>query len=905
MVKEQITFACGQILPGFGPINFPGDEPGNPPFVPGGDDPPVGPPVIPPITPSGPPDGPVIPPGGGGGPPGEEPPGGGGVIPPDEEPPGPEPEPPIIPVDDGGYCRCYIVGAGAPTTGEQGKGKIIYKQQCERVIPPNAPTPNSASFEETLEGLRNGKAPGGGTITGYSVTPPPNQPCPDANNANECCDGDDCCPDICITWTLAPTSGTRIITNEPEYPSPGGKIKNPAPRKGGGGSVLVNPGDSTPTKPRRAGAGIITDPRPPIIDDPFGIVDAPSVGNISSIDLGDPEILGGFSSAPGLYDPDITVNEPIPPGTIENTSNPDIFIDPINAILGEILEGNNTGSDWNGALINYLTPALIIDNLKPDVLGALQSILNYDGTPLTDIQIYNIIGSKVVDGTINGFGLEDILNLANYYSQQSPVNIKPGPSTNVNEIFALNLIESFGIPLDEEQSTGRFSKIISGWKVLPTDVDTHFPFELSGECEKLFIMDNDCVVELSSPYFMRDGSYVQVDVNGVCRNLPATTERDHSLLMGEKLRQQTLGLLGGNKSKTLSVAGPLSGTEFNASVDTPRQDFYLLSAVPDSVSALPNGSPSRLVKTHKLQYRRADVTTASSMDTFKYKANFGTFILNHEDVLLDYLDASSSLYLQQDDIIYEAPKTNKTIPVLTRQIPPWLIIVPSNRPKYLLFNTKSKINDIQNGVVTRELNLTPSLDPILSNPATTKFISYELAFPNTPNVYGEYDTETRITVLNPNQHVYQQAFEQERNIVPASQYTKPRRKTVFRLIKEIITELDTNYVLEITGQGKGVNAFDIFSRLNLTEYNRFIKEENEPLLFPLIKQGLINSVKIFDPVKFSGLSALAKTRLLYRRDGVPADQFKQIKSLKGQEFTYDEEGNISKTSYTRKPYTKR
>jgi hypothetical protein len=905
MVQEQITFACGQILPGFGPINFPGDEPGNPPFVPGGEDPPVVPPPVvpPPVIPPDDPGTPVFPPDDPVTPPGPDPDPGtgtGGVIP---DPPGPLPDP-----GNGGgpYCRCYVVGTGAPTTGSAGTGSLTYKQQCEKVIPPALPTPNSAAFEEAKANLEKGLAPGGAEIVSFTITPAANGSCESANNANECCEGEECCPDITITWILRPRDpGT--ITNDPGYPAPGGGLKNPptSGRPPTTGTGAVSSEGFRPNKPPESGR-LVEKPRKPLVEDIFRIVDNITPINPSGINLNDPGIISNFSSAPGLIDPDIGLEDVLPPGQVENIGNTDIFINPIESSLGYLLNNNNTSVDWITNAFTGLTVGNVINNIKPDVLDLLRDITNYDGTPLSDNQIFNILGSKIINGTINEFDLGELLALASNPNTEFTPPITPSTVPKINEIFSLNLIESNGIPLDSNKTQGRMSKIIPSWKVLPSDVDTHYPFEVSGECLPLYIRDNNCIVDMSAPLFMHDGDYVMFEVGDRCTNFLATTEKDHALLNREEIRQKALGLLGGNKSKVLSVTADLSSNkEFNYSLSTPRESFYLLSAVPDSVSSLPNNARSYLVKTHKVKYERASLTTVSGQDIFKYKANFGTFILHDEDVILDYLDSSSALYLQQDDILYNAPRSNKTIPILTRQIPPWIIVFPTNRQKYILFDTRSKITAINDGVVTRELSLVPSLNKTLSNPITTKFISYELAFPNTPNVYGEYDTETRITTLSPNLEVYQTAYEQNGELMPASQYVPQRRRTAFRLIKEIITELDTNYVLDYTSQGKGLNAFDIFSRMNLTEFNRFMLLENEPLLFPLIKDGLINGVKIFDPIKYSGLSALTKTRLLYKRENTPEDTFKQIKSLKGLEFSTDEEGNIVKIPYSRKPYSKR
>ena len=47
--------------------------------------------------------------------------------------------------------------------------------------------------------------------------------------------------------------------------------------------------------------------------------------------------------------------------------------------------------------------------------------------------------------------------------------------------------------------------------------------------------------------------------------------------------------------------------------------------------------------------------------------------------------------VESEDIIFNAPKTNKTLPLLTRHIPYYIGILPTNRQTYLPFNEKSII----------------------------------------------------------------------------------------------------------------------------------------------------------------------------------------------------------------------
>ena len=114
--------------------------------------------------------------------------------------------------------------------------------------------------------------------------------------------------------------------------------------------------------------------------------------------------------------------------------------------------------------------------------------------------------------------------------------------------------------------------------------------------------------------------------------------------------------------------------------------------------------------------------------------------------------------------------------------------------------------------------------------------------------------------------------------LPAISYTPNRRKSPIRVIKEIIRELNANYVLETDGLGTGVNAFDIVSRLTMSEYNRLKTTEVLGGFITQIKNGLFDGVKVYPSVRGAGEASRRKTRLFKRRATAQPDRFPSLKS---------------------------
>jgi hypothetical protein len=115
--------------------------------------------------------------------------------------------------------------------------------------------------------------------------------------------------------------------------------------------------------------------------------------------------------------------------------------------------------------------------------------------------------------------------------------------------------------------------------------------------------------------------------------------------------------------------------------------------------------------------------------------------------------------------------------------------------------------------------------------------------------------------------------------VPPSEYGIDRSKTGFRLLREIINELDTNYELSINGVGKTLTEFDAFSRLNLKQFNILSRLENFNEISKAIANGLINEVKLIPPIENSDNRIVVnKTQLVQRKTTAGVDSFKPIKA---------------------------
>ena len=765
-------------------------------------------------------------------------------------------------------CRCRITTAPTgpvcgPITGPGG-GKqctVTFKQKCQT----KAKSEGGNSSQDTITAYIENSIPA--QAVNVKVTGPTNGiECGDKIKAT-CKDDTATCGDIIITYKLPFTVG-----GEDQPTGPGGPLQS-----------------------NNAGGGLVG----------FGKTVGGFGGNVSKsllstaqstkeFDLNDPTITSLIlkQKPAGIQDPDVAfLLAPPTPSLVKNNSRiTELFNDNIDSNVEYILANQRNSGNWDSTRASGVTYTSVYRSLKPEIKNLLRQIRNYDGTPLTTNQIFSMIGSRIIDGTISKVTKSSLLGLAKSSKKRDPVVITRSNSTKVNEVVALSLVDRDKFTLDPAKAEGRMKNILPNWKTLSSDIDRYIEITVGGEIKKYYIKDDNTFISRSS-LALSDGDYFDITRGSTTLRLVAKSEIDHAYLIPEQTRQQVISLLGGTTGRTLEVSSNiLSGVEFDYSLSTPRQDFYMLSCVLSSIDTKPNPVGSFLLKESVARYELIDTTTTDSLKTcndfIKYKANHRVFILDDEDVMLDYIQSTSSLTVKQTDILADSPKANKTIPLLTRQIPWYIMVYPTNRSSLNIFNSKSSVITLESsGPVVRQLKCNTSIVPNFSLSHTDKFIRYHFQGLSGMDVYGKTNLQTRITKVTSSDTVFKTGYEQNDQLVSAEEYTPSRRKTGLRLLKEIITELDTNYLLGLDGIGKSLTEFDVFSRLTLKQFNILSRLDNFGTIRDSIRNGLFEEVKIIPPInRANSRISFQKTQLVRRKVRVEDDIFPSIKGTKDNQI---------------------
>jgi hypothetical protein len=215
------------------------------------------------------------------------------------------------------------------------------------------------------------------------------------------------------------------------------------------------------------------------------------------------------------------------------------------------------------------------------------------------------------------------------------------------------------------------------------------------------------------------------------------------------------------------------------------------------------------------------------------------------------------------------------------------ILFPGNRTKYLPFSEKSKLYSLNStGAATRILHVIPTIDNRLAV-ENNQWLEYKNAYKEgTTDVYGGTENlQARINTFNPNNPLFKEGY-RVGNLVGSLVTQKPARtKTTIRILRELIQELDANYVIKRESNVRALFEFDVISRLSMMEFNKFVTLENSSYLWNKLKNGLVNDIKI-SPLTRSSYTR-TYTQLDRRRStGTFPDTFPPIMSRMDKPGTY-------------------
>jgi len=573
----------------------------------------------------------------------------------------------------------------------------------------------------------------------------------------------------------------------------------------------------------------------------------------------------------------------------------DIWADQIDSSVDYFLR--NRAGDWDFSMANSLTANNIRRSLSPESREVLDSIRTYSGQPLSDTQIMSLIGTRLIRGDISEITHSFLAGLQAVTKNNNDVALKTSGSQEANELAVIQMLEAYSFPMNTE-SQGWSVEKIKNYSALATDVDRHLLVRLSDEEEprKVYLSDSNKVISNVDTIRVQDGNFFNINVSeelGIESNtikLPTSGEEDHVLLVPERVRQKSLRALGGNPLRTLEVSSSWSedSIETDQDLQNSRQTYYFLSANLDTINTKPIYGSSRLLHETEINYEFVEVTSQEDVDSInefiKHKIDNVVYMLNDSDLIFDYLEQGKDIKLRQQDIITRVAKGNKSKSLLTRQIPSYILLVPTTRADLLVFDETSHVVSLENDTIVRQLQVDVNISKTFSNTYNNQFIKQSTVGKYGTDVYGNQNTQARISFLEKDDTLYSETHRDYSDgrlkLTSAQEAEVYRTKTGIRIFNDIVQELDNNYGLNLNGLGKTLTEFDVFSRFNAREWSLLVRTENWEELKRSFYTGLVNDVSITASLDSSDSQvAIRKTHLILRKPlAAEEDAYPSIKT---------------------------
>ncbi len=549
---------------------------------------------------------------------------------------------------------------------------------------------------------------------------------------------------------------------------------------------------------------------------------------------------------------------------VSNTEYLEVLGSRIHRSVAQLINVGNSTRDWNNFLSYELTDDNLLQSLNREFIVDLLALKYASGVPVPIDQSLGIIRTILYSNELGSFNRGTIQQSASFIEES--LIVEKSTDSFLNGLAALSILEQKMVTLNHEQNPGRGGEILKNYQPIPYDLAMAVPITVNGVLQHYPVMESGNLLT-GEQYHVDDGDVLNVSFPSGIQKVALRSEREHAYVVASEYRELALSLFGESEFKFLEASSNVSSNvEFsyplNLSGEVPRRDFYVLTAIPSSQNMTFKGD--HIVETTgRFGLVADDDTTLSRLNEFyiKHKSNYMAAFVHYDDQIIDHMLAASSVNYTEKDVVFiqGGDKTNPSVPLLVRGYPKYIIIFPTDKSEYQTFSSKSIITSFGPSTVVRKL---PLITTVNKRFREKNFIDVELT---NEDVYGNPGNQSRKMKLNASGPQFELGY-REPTIVHR------RGKTGTRIFYEIIQELKNNYVLH----NNALIPFDIFSRMTLLEYNKFVFLEGGMEVYNRARDGFFGP-RIIEPVRGT-IQHNIRTSLKNRLVNAPADVYTPIKS---------------------------
>lgn len=573
---------------------------------------------------------------------------------------------------------------------------------------------------------------------------------------------------------------------------------------------------------------------------------------------------------------DIIVNDSYPKRNRNTISTPflnrgldkRIFKRNIAKSVADMLENSTDSSNWSLETGWKITDKNLVASANTTLMKHLRFLRNLAGDPYRISDAISIVRNRLFSGELPSLDIDYIIDLFDH--QQTLVKqgmltyYHKSGDTATNYLFAKAYMQLFFRSLDykAEGITAVTQKIIKRKPSRSVDVfrrllvgdDTFLPVTTT---EIIPVVNSDG----TSTGLPVDGlnTLTLVNTDGRSEEYELASELNRAFFLSEKERTRTVELLGGNSKTTLTASSSFTKlTEFRSNLNLDgnhdRDNYYIFKL--DMTKNNEGVGTGPLLSQFSYDYSLLESTDDIS-DWVTDKVSMGVYFIHHDDLIIDHFIQSKTcrLFFRDVDLTSLGPKDNPEIPLYSRVFPTTIVIIPTDKTKYNLFNSRSRYSAFSReyNIVERSLDYTTVPDQRIGDSSVMDILAVN-------EVVG-YKVDT---TFNGTEALYTD---------PISVAGLARGKSGSRVLFEIVQELKTNYNLE-----GGLSWYDIISRMKQSEYYTAYFLDNCELTHDYLRRGGMGA-KIFDDFKKDAVIKEHKTRLKSKKNDAVSDNFLPIKGI--------------------------
>lgn len=436
-----------------------------------------------------------------------------------------------------------------------------------------------------------------------------------------------------------------------------------------------------------------------------------------------------------------------------------------------------------------------------------------------------------------------------------------------NSSYGLQLLKKSLKSLDPDVYSDASRELLKLWYFIPSDVNKRFEILLAdGTVQTYYVEDNESFqyltssLSVSTAYVSINDTIDYLDYNGLESESYAVMDINRARTITNADEQLIKYHLNIEDDILLEINSVNPNIELIADNTVEPDTHYILMLNTSSLSSTTNNY-NPFIRETTAKYTLQSKVTSSIEDInydIKYRAYpWLTVCIDHDDAIIDYFQDASALSNNYQftfkDLTYNktGAKFDGISDLLVRKIPKFILVLPSNKTKYNLFNEQSYLVNW----TTRRIRFEKSPDPELVNIGlTTHPFTVENTYVNSQgeSKSGYFSTQAYHCVYSSSANNYDRTYKD-----PES---KPERlEDSFRKFVKVVSSLGDNYEVN-----EGLTYYDALVRLDRPDLYTFNSKVSEAVILD-IEAGSINETPLFHVKGPTGKSISARrsgTRLI-------------------------------------------